>query len=134
MSKVEGDEALFLYIGKITHNVEDNVSREIYNIMADLKTYVKNNKLSGQALNVVTGNLRNSVKDSLISARDTITGQLEATGISAKGFPYGYIHEYNLGRYKDTKDHSYMRTSLAENLPNIEIRIKSAIEKAIYDK
>ena len=72
MSKVEGDEALFLYIGKITHNVEDNVSREIYNIMADLKTYVKNNKLSGQALNVVTGNLRNSVKDSLISDRDIV--------------------------------------------------------------
>ena len=110
----------------------DNVTREIVSIMSVLKAYVKDEKLSGQALNVKSGNLRNSVTDSIQSARDQIIGTLSATGVSNKGFPYGYVHEYNLGSYKIIKDHSYMRSSLKENEEMIMSRINDAIERAIY--
>ena len=132
MSLVTGDKELLLYIGEIPSSIQDNVTREIVSIMSVLKAYVKDEKLSGQALNVRSGNLRNSVTDSIQSARDQIIGTLSATGVSDKGFPYGYVHEYNLGRYKIIKDHSYMRSSLKENEEMIMSRINDAIERAIY--
>ena len=132
MSLVTGDKELLLYIGEIPSSIQDNVTREIVAIMSVLKAYVKDEKLSGQALNVGSGNLRNSVTDSVQSARDQIIGTLSATGVSDKGFPYGYVHEYNLGRYKIIKDHSYMRSSLKENEEMIMSRINDAIERAIY--
>ena len=132
MSLVTGDKELLLYIGEIPRSIQNNVAREIISIMSVLKAYVKDEKLSGQALNVKSGNLRNSVTDSIQSARDQIIGTLSATGVSDKGFPYGYVHEYNLGRYKIIKDHSYMRSSLKENEEMIMSRINDAIERAIY--
>lgn len=132
MSLVTGDKELLLYIGEIPSSIQDNVTREIVSIMSVLKAYVKDEKLSGQALNARSGNLRNSVTDSIQSARDQIIGTLSATGVSDKGFPYGYVHEYNLGRYKIIKDHSYMRSSLKENEEMIMSRINDAIERAIY--
>ena len=132
MSLATGDKELLLYIGEIPSSIQDNVTREIVSIMSVLKAYVRDEKLSGQALNVKSGNLRNSVTDSIQSARDQIIGTLSATGVSDKGFPYGYVHEYNLGRYKIIKDHSYMRSSLKENEEMIMSRINDAIERAIY--
>lgn len=132
MSLATGDKELLLYIGDIPRSIQDNVTREIVSIMSVLKAYVRDEKLSGQALNVRSGNLRNSVTDSIQSARDQIIGTLSATGVSDRGFPYGYVHEYNLGHYKIVKDHSYMRTSLKENEEMIMSRINDAIERAIY--
>lgn len=132
MSLATGDKELLLCIGEIPRSIQDNVTREIVSIMSVLKAYVRDEKLSGQALNVRSGNLRNSVTDSIQSARDQIIGTLSATGVSDKGFPYGYVHEYNLGRYKIVKDHSYMRSSLKENEEMIMSRINDAIERAIY--
>lgn len=134
MSGVTGDKELILYIGTIEHSIAENITREISLIMAELKEYVKNEKLQGQALFERTGNLRNSVSDSISSARDIVEGTLSATGVSDKGFPYGYVHEYNLGHYKDSKDHSYMRSSLKENEETIMARINIAIERALYGK
>ena len=132
MSSITGDKELLLYLGQIPSSIEANVTREIANILSLLKTYVKDQKLSGQALNIRSGNLRNSVTDSITSARDQVIGTLSATGVSDRGFPYGYVHEYNLGHYKEVKDHSYMRTSLAENEELIMSRLNDAIERAIY--
>ena len=132
MSLATGDKELLLYIGEIPRSIQDNVTREIVAIMSVLKAYVKDEKLSGQALNVGSGNLRNSVTDSVQSARDQIIGTLSATGVSDRGFPYGYVNEYNLGRYKIVKDHSYMRSSLKENEEMIMSRINDVIERAIY--
>ena len=132
MSLATGDKELLLYIGEIPRSIQDNVTREIVAIMSVLKAYVRDEKLSGQALNAKSGNLRNSVTDSIQSARDQIIGTLSATGVSDRGFPYGYVHEYNLGRYKIVKDHSYMRSSLKENEEMIMSRINDAIERAIY--
>jgi len=132
MSSVTGDKELILYIGQISNTVEENITREIISILAFLKDYVRDQKLSGQALNIKSGNLRNSVADSIESARDQIIGTLSASGVSDRGFPYGYVHEYNLGHYVNDKDHSYMRSSLKENEEMIMSRINNAIERAIY--
>jgi hypothetical protein len=132
MSSVSGDKDLLLYIGVISSLIEENVTREIVAILSELKTYIRDEKLSGQALNIRSGNLRNSVKDEIQSARDQIIGTISATGVSDKGFPYGYVHEYNLGAYKIIKDHSYMRSSLKENEEMIMSRINQVIQRAIY--
>lgn len=132
MSSVTGDKELILYIGEIEGRIAGNVSREIALILAQLKEYVRDQKLTGQALNIKTGNLRNSIADSITTARDEIIGTLSATGVSDKGFPYGYVHEYNLGHYVNNKDHSYMRSTLKETEEEIMQRINNAIERALY--
>lgn len=132
MMTVTGDKDLLLYVGRIPNSLEDGIAREITLIMAELQTYIKENKLSGQALHERTGNLKNSLKNSITSAKDTIIGTITAEGVSSNNFPYGYVHEYNLGRYKDNKDHSYMRSSLAENEANILNRIDNVVKESLY--
>ena len=129
---ITGDRELLIYLGALPDRLKNNLSREIVLIMAELKDYVKTKKLSGQALNIKSGTLINSVADSVQSNLDTIIGMVEANGISPKGFDYGQLHENNLGRYKDNKDHSFMAPTLAEIESMIIDRINEAVKVAIY--
>ena len=129
---IAGARELNLYLGALPEKLKENVSREIALIMSELKNYVKTKKLSGQALNIKSGTLINSVADSVQSNRDVILGTVVANGISPKGYDYGFLHENNLGRYKDGKDHSFMAPTLAENEATIVAKINEAVKVAIY--
>jgi hypothetical protein len=128
-----GVRELNLYLGSLPDKLRENVSRTVVSIVGELKSYVKTNKLSGQALNIKSGVLVNSIADSVKSNQDIILGIVEANGISPKGFDYGFLHDNNLGRYKNGKDHSYMEPTLAENEAMILAKIEEAVKAAIYE-
>ena len=56
------------------------------------RDYVKERKLSGQVLNAITGNLRDSVRSEMVSASgDLIFGHVYS---NKEEVPYNLIHEY----------------------------------------
>ena len=141
-------------------NLRARLVQRIYVTMVgladDLTAYIKMNKLSGQVVNVRTGNLRNSIKKVVIENGSQITA-IVGSNVPSKPVPYAGWLENGTPAYdivpKEKKalafqwkgkqfilkkvhhpgiaGRFFMRDSLAEFKPIIIMRLNNAIKKEI---
>lgn len=123
--------------------------REITNLTVELQGYIKAEKLSGQVLNVRTGNLRRNINHRITETGSTITGTV-GTNVE-----YARLHEYG-GTVKEhlrtmtmewgkpmkapkvikvaaynMPARSFLRSGLADRRSIIEGRIAAALHQVI---
>lgn len=132
--------------------VENEVAATIGLLSEELAVYIVEQKLSGQVLNKVTGNLQTSVKVSAIDRSTAeILGQVYQDSAIAE---YGAIHELGgfipdrvgdmhwigkdgedvfrrFARGFDVPERSFMRSALGDLAPRIEEQIILAIAKGL---
>lgn len=125
--------------------LRERLRREITELTVDLQSHVKADKLSGQVLNVRTGNLRRNINTRVQETATSITGTV-GTNVE-----YARIHEYGgtmkehlrtithafgrpLKQAKTIKvggytvpERSFLRSSLADRRAIIEGRIAAAL-------
>lgn len=87
---IVGETELFGRLERITPSVLAGLLTVTRTIAIELEAYVKTEKLSGQVLNVVRGNLRRSIHNAVTQAAALIQGMVFSDG-SVK---YARIHEY----------------------------------------
>ncbi len=86
---VIGREELRARIDAMPSRVHDALLRTITGLALQLEAYVKSDKLSGQVLNKITGNLQGSIHSNVIDEGTSITGRVYSAGVN-----YAAIHEY----------------------------------------
>lgn len=161
MFKIEfrGDTALIAKYNGASARVQLALQKEISTIILKLERHIKADKLSGQVLNVRSGNLRRSIHARLpveVSG-PTVTGKVGQSG----DIKYGAIHEFGgttpahvieakranvlafvMGgktvfakrvNHPGSKmpQRSYMRTGLADMRDEIATRISGAVKRGI---
>lgn len=161
MFKIEmkGDLDLIARIDKAPEAVRRELTREITAIVIELEGYIKNEKLSGQVLHVVSGDLRRSIHAVLpvIQTATGVMGQVAQSG----DVKYGAIHEFGgttpahvieatkgeaLHFVMGGKDvffkrvnhpgsvipeRSYMRSALADKRDSIVDRLQAAVKRGM---
>lgn len=84
------DTSIRAYLDDYTPRVHDALLKAITTQTLDLQNYIQSDKLSGQVLNVVTGNLRRSIFTKINDSGTSIQGEV----YSSNDVKYGAIHEY----------------------------------------
>lgn len=94
MFKIElkGDTELIAKIDAAPESVRKELTKEITAIVLELEGHIKNDKLSGQVLHVVSGDLRRSVH-AVLPVLQTATGVMGKVAQSGD-VKYGGIHEF----------------------------------------
>jgi phage gpG-like protein len=141
-------------------NIHNAVVKKSMELALRLEAYVKENKLSGQVLNVRSGNLRRSIQSKVTQSIDD-KDVVDITVYSDGSVPYADIHEYGghtpphiitpvqaqalsfiyEGKRVFAKivhhpgsimpERSYLRTSIAEMTPTIRDEIENTVNDAI---
>ena len=154
---LEGGEALTARLNGLPDKVHTALLAKIGQLTLMLENYVKTQKLSGQVLNVRSGDLRRSINSDVRDAASLIVGRV----FSAGDVKYARIHEYGgqtrahiieavngkalhfVVGGKDVfvkrinhpgskmPERSFLRSSLAENRDAIEQGIRDAVDGAI---
>jgi HK97 gp10 family phage protein len=94
-----GDEALLRKLGRLSPELENAAYDSVVRLAIELQRYIKNSKLSGQALKNRTGRLRRS-----ITHRMDVTGNA-ITGIVGTNVSYAKFHEFGLHGSEHIKEH-----------------------------
>ena len=89
--------------GKAHNRVKDQISR----LTMELLTKVKSEKLSGQVLHNVTGNLRASINQRVQDLGQSIVGAVGTNLV------YARAHEFGVDQHKMVTVHEYMRSNLS---------------------
>ncbi len=130
--EIPQDQGIFLRLPLMTGKIQERVFMAINKLAIELQSYIVKEKLSGQVLNKVTGNLQQSIQQKVVATPTEIT----ATVFSAGDVKYAAIHEYG-GTYSRygrlagdytvrVPERSYMRSSLRD----FAEKIKSDIQQA----
>lgn len=116
-------------VPQVSRNLQklgDDASEALFNalrrVTLELAGYVKEKKLTGQVLNVVTGRLRNSITPEVRKQPALLQGT-----VGTRVF-YGRIHELGLGNQTEKR---FLRDSLKENQTKILRTINSVLAEAI---
>ena len=143
-----GREQVASAISQMIDRTRQSVHREMLAVTTDLAGYIKREKLSGQVLRRVSGDLSRSVSPS-----STINGDIILGTVGTNLF-YGRIHEYgfngrvavsaharsgkhgtyNVRAHERTvtmPERSFLRSSLQEQLPDIRQRLASALVRGL---
>ena len=86
--------------GKAHNRVKDQISR----LTMELLTKVKSEKLSGQVLHNVTGNLRASINQRVQDLGQSIVGAVGTNLV------YARAHEFGVDQFKEVTVKAYLRT------------------------
>lgn len=133
---------------RIVPDVRAELRKAIERQSIKLSSKVKAQKLSGQVLNVKTGRLRRSINQRVEEQGSRITGYVGTNVEYAKGHEFGFsgvvtVREH-LRKAKGNKPvtvrahsqrvnlpaRSFLRSALAESLPDIRAALKQAAESA----
>jgi phage gpG-like protein len=156
--KIEIDDtALRATFDQATPRVHNALLREVQLLRLELESKIKGDKLSGQVLHVVSGDLRRSIYSGVIDRADFIQGFAAQSG----DVKYGAIHEFGgiihvpeivpakakalhwvfegkdvfakRARAHDVTmpERSYMRSTLKEMEPEIAAGLKAAVLRAL---
>lgn len=130
---LHGDVELVSALEAMPGSVRDMLAVEMEGIVIKLREHVVGDKLSGQVLHQITGNLARSIKEEgpLIDG-DTVKGIVYSDG-SVK---YAGVHEYGLTVERVSSlgntfsvtypERSFLRSSLGDQHDDIVIRLKRA--------
>ena len=99
---VSGQSEVAARIRRFNDRLQPEMRVGIERLTVKLQNAVKADKLSGQALNVRTGRLRNSIARGVQESGQTITGLVSSAVV------YAPAHEYGCDKTVDVKEH--MRT------------------------
>jgi phage gpG-like protein len=131
------DRTIITKLDFMPTKLRDALVREVTVLASKLVARIKQDKLSGQVLNVRTGNLRRSITDEVTSTASTVTGRV----FSDKSVKYAAIHEFGgtihrVGRIKGPYEvqmpqRAYMLPTFKEMQPEIEEGIKEAVQGAL---
>jgi phage gpG-like protein len=132
-------EAVVARLKSMPDKVRAALVRKITQLALMLEGKVKSDKLSGQVLNVVSGNLRASIHSKVEQTATSVTGYVFSDG-SVK---YAAIHEFGGTQNRvSTKgkayqivfpERSFLRSSLREEAENIVRGIKEAVSEGIKE-
>ena len=110
---------------------------QVMKLVFKLQRHVQEDKLTGQVLHVVTGNLRRSITTRMETSTDSVWGYVFSSG----DVKYAAIHEYGgvqnrvgskKGAYQVTVPaRPYMRPSLADMAADIQRGMADAVVRAI---
>ncbi len=148
-----GDRKVVAQLRAIPNAVTVQLLEKIWSIGIMLQTYIRSQKLSGQVLNVKTGNLRRSINIKVEQSPKQVVGKVFSSG----DVKYAGIHEFGgrtgaheiLPRKAEAlafmmggkmmfakkvnhpgsvmPERSYMRSSLTENAAAISLQLKEAV-------
>jgi HK97 gp10 family phage protein len=131
------DRALVARLDAMPSKVQASLKRRITQLALTLQSKVKQDKLSGQALNVRTGNLRRSINYEVIADATSVTGRV----FSDSSVKYAAIHEFGgvINRVGTIKgpyqikmpQRAFMLPAFAEMKPEIEEGIDEAVKEAL---
>lgn len=148
----ENETEILANLTSVTPSIVRELTDAILLLSEELAAYIQNEKLSGQVLNEVTGDLKRSVHaDPVLSSDSALIGSVVQDRDIA---PYGFIHEYGgaipgrsglmawigrsgenvvrrFARGFDLPEKSFMRSALEDFAPQIEQNIILAVAKGI---
>lgn len=143
-----GREQVGTAISQMIDRARESIRREMLGVTTDLAGYVKREKLSGQVLNRISGDLSRSVSPNTVVNGDIILGTV------GTNLFYGKVHEYGFSgnvaisahtrkskygmqnvrahtRNMRFPERSFLRTSLQEQLPDIRQRLSNALVRGL---
>jgi phage gpG-like protein len=142
------DQAAVARLDRMTVGMRANLTSEVQAIAFDMQAEVKR-KISGEVLNVVTGNLRAHILEDVVSTPSQVIGQVFTSGVK-----YAAVHEFGGSGFYEivardakalhwlsggmdmfrravnhppAKERSYMRSTLAEMRQSIIDRMRGAV-------
>lgn len=155
--KLTGTESLITRLKKVPPSVFAALVAKTWALAINLQGYIRSNKLSGQVLNVISGDLRRSINIDVIEEGQKVIGKVFSSG----DVKYAGIHEYGgttrphmiyprkaevlafMGKSGDMvfaksvshpgsvmPERSFMRSSLAENAVAISEAYKLTVLEA----
>lgn len=88
--QISGTDEVLKRLKSKPAQVRSALLQKVYILTLKLEAHVKNDKLSGQVLNTVSGRLKRSIQSKIVDSGETITGQV----FSSKDVPYNAIQEF----------------------------------------
>jgi phage gpG-like protein len=123
-----GEAELVAKIGRISPSVRQQLRETVERLSIKLSAKVKNDKLSGQVLNVRTGRLRRSINYRLSEAGN---GVYATVGTNVE---YAKYHEYeHTVRGKIYPARSFLRSSLADLKAEITQELAASVRRAAQE-
>lgn len=138
------ESSVQLHLKALPAKLQERLTVAMNNLTDKLRAYIMENKLSGQVLNIKTGDLKASITKSVISSSTDITGTVFSSGHASI---YGKIHEYGAvfsrrvtmawGRpVKNPREvefhypeRSFMRTGLSDQREDIIRELEQAVRE-----
>ena len=100
---VENAEAVVAHVDAMPGKMRAALQRAVREAAMKLLTHVKQDKLSGQVLNVRTGNLRRSINQRVDVSGDSVIGTVGTNSV------YGAFHEYGFHGVENVREHMRRR-------------------------
>jgi phage gpG-like protein len=144
-----GDKEVAARFQGMPERLRQELRRTVTRLTIELQGYIKSDKLSGQVLNVRTGNLRRNINQRVTETGDSITG------VVGTNVEYARLHEYG-GTVKEhlrtitmawgrplkapktikvpaytVPARSFLRSALRDRRSIIEGRIAAALHQAV---
>jgi phage gpG-like protein len=154
---ISGTEELKARFGKVPGAIRSNILAAITAAMIAMQARVQQ-KLSGEVLNNVTGRLRNSINERVVEDGAVITGSVGTNVVYARPHEYGFngvvsvrahVRQQSMAWGKlikggpitvNVREHamhmnipekSFLRSTLAEQIPDIRARLERAVTAGI---
>ncbi|WP_428491693.1 phage virion morphogenesis protein [Rhodopila sp.] len=131
------DRTIMTRLQFMPDRLRDSLRKEITKLALTLVSRIQQDKLSGQVLNVRTGNLRRSITDEVTATATSVTGRV----FSDKSVKYAAIHEFGgtiqrVGRIKGPYEikmpqRAYMLPTFRDMQPEIEEGMKEAVKEGL---
>lgn len=152
-----GGDAIAAVLKAYSDGVQSAVEKSIGRSVLKLQREVKQNRLSGQVLNVRTGNLRRSIHHQVTSSGGLVVGEVNTNVRYGAAHEYGFAGTVNVKasmrqirqafgrplkspRYVQIRAHSrnvklpersFLRSALRDMKPEIEADLQKSIERAL---
>lgn len=155
-ARITGDSATLLKLRSMTVSIRDALRAAVRREAIGLSRYVKEEKLSGQALKNRTGTLRRKINFTTTETATSMTGSVGVKLSYARAHEFGFdgvvtvrehlrmikmawgrpiapkestVHSYS--RHMLLPERSFLRSALAESGPGIRERLHAAVADAI---
>lgn len=147
--RIKGDRELQRKFELTPERLREEMRRGIGRAALMVARHSKQNKLSGQVLNVKTGRLRRSINTRMVESGDVIAGRVGTNVAYAKAHEFGWRGTVTVREHlRKTKsgfsatvrahsrqvilpERSFLRSALADMKPEIQREFESAVRRAI---
>lgn len=89
-AELRGAPEVIAKLKRLPTTVRASLAQKVFVLAIMLQTYIRQEKLSGQVLNVISGNLRRSIQQVVINEPTKVIGRVYSSG----DVKYAAIHEY----------------------------------------
>lgn len=117
------------YLKGIRSRLQAELESGVRTLMASLKGHIQNDKLSGQVLKRQTGELSDSLADSVVSSGDLVTGSVRTDVRHGVAWEYGFTRVWSQRGSVTYPARSFARSALTDF--NVGGDIKRTVEEAV---